>query len=64
MKLLHYTSFFLFTVLLLSSPMKSWSQAFFPAYQGGLNALKKKLENYFEALNCKEITLAFSTTKK
>ena len=41
MKLLHHTSFFLFTVLLLSSPMQSWSQAFFPAYQGGLNALKK-----------------------
>ena len=44
--------------------MQSWSKAFFPAYQGGLNALKKKLENYFEALDCKEITLAFSTTKK
>ena len=26
--------------------------------------LKKKLVNYFEALDCKEITLAFSTTKK
>lgn len=90
MKLLHHTSFFLFTVLLLSSPMQSWSQTFFPAYQGGLNALKKAegkivlndasvltgkiiyskssqgitAVSLFDALDCKEITLAFSTTKK
>ena len=35
-----------------------------PLTEAEQQTLKKKLENYFETLDCKEITLAFSTTKK
>lgn len=63
MKLLHHTSFFLFTVLLLSSPMQSWSQAFFPAYQGGLNALKKSLKTILKPLIVKKLPSPFPPLK-